>query len=411
MKTILTVLGICIFFIACGGGDGSTPPPPPPPDDDWSTKILNVEQTIRDTHPSPFNFVSSTDFSNQMTSLANRADSMAESDIALDLAKVLASVKDAHTSVNLINYFSAQRMPLEFRWINDALVVNKVDESISQLLGKRLVSINQISVGQLSELAAPYISTENEFWQRYILTEYLRILPFVNTLTESANEELTLEFASDNFQTETIMLSASTLSNPVTYAESQAHQLLSESDSQNIFHRVVSENNMVYMRVQGSVNASDQSHADAQFDAVIEEISGQGHNKLIVDFRDFVGGNSQILRPGISRLATLQQSNQMQIILLTGNKTFSSALINLYDFINQLDTTTVGVETGGKPAHYGDIFQSTIPGTSLGYFVSKQYFELDNESLSTYTPVHIVRAIYEDYLAGIDTQLVYALTL
>jgi hypothetical protein len=130
--------------------------------------------------------------------------------------------------------------------------------------------------------------------------------------------------------------------------------------------------------------------------------------RIVVDLRYNGGGNSALLAPFLAGLA---ERPDLEIYVLIGRRTFSSALMNAIELDQQVGAVLVGEPTGGRPNHYGEVRSITLPNSGLRVSYSTRYFRMladaDPPSLEPEIAVPVTIA---NQLAGFDAALTMALT-
>ncbi|HRQ98760.1 MAG TPA: S41 family peptidase, partial [Candidatus Syntrophosphaera sp.] len=112
------------------------------------------------------------------------------------------------------------------------------------------------------------------------------------------------------------------------------------------------------------------------------------------------------------QIGSLKENNMLtplfegKIIILTGSKTFSSAVMFATMCQDNGLATIYGTPTGGKPSCFGDILSFTLPHTAIPCGVSHKYFRRPDytrdPSDSLYPDVWLeIKA--EDYFSGKDS--------
>ena len=112
-------------------------------------------------------------------------------------------------------------------------------------------------------------------------------------------------------------------------------------------------------------------------------------SKVTVDLRNNLGGDSTLIRPLIDYLKNHEELNNSQRLkVVIGRETFSSALLNAYEFKNLTNAKIVGEPSGGKPNCYGEILKIKLPNSGFEITYSTRYYKLIEDDL--------VMALYPD---------------
>lgn len=102
------------------------------------------------------------------------------------------------------------------------------------------------------------------------------------------------------------------------------------------------------------------------------------------------GGDSRIIKPLYNLLKNELSNSTLYVI--TGENTFSSALMNAIELSTNYDGILVGSPTGGKPNHYGEVKSTQLPtGNRISW--STNYFTMipgdNSDSLYPQIPIEI----------------------
>ena len=88
--------------------------------------------------------------------------------------------------------------------------------------------------------------------------------------------------------------------------------------------------------------------------------------------------------------------------MVTGRKTFSSAVINVMDFLKYTNAILIGESTGGKPNHYGEVKVLELPSSKLQVVYSTKYFKNSGTDMNTIKPRIGIQTSFNDFINGID---------
>ena len=283
------------------------------------------------------------------------------------IIKKLSGILDAHTQ-----YSDIQRIPMNFKIFDNEVLVNYPDN----LKGASLISINGIDINTIIEELDNVITYGTEGKKKYE--------------TEKEKEENYREnemFNQLEYQ----------YGKPGTYCINDNKLIITHSSVQNRFKE----------NIEGMIN--DLNKLD------LSEI-----DEIIVDIRGNTGGNSAHNKP---LMEFLKKANK-RLICLTDYRVFSGGRYALLNLIN-LGATTIGTGISTPLNCYGNSnwleyknhwFSSSesflAPNFGWSASTKEEYSsEVTNELI---TPVFFKPDIYveqskEDYIAGVDTILEYAL--
>ena len=93
----------------------------------------------------------------------------------------------------------------------------------------------------------------------------------------------------------------------------------------------------------------------------------------------------------------INRKENLKVII--GRETFSSALLNAYEFKFDTNAEIIGEPSGGKPNCYGEILKFTLPNSRFIVSYSTRYYKLieDDTILALYPDINIQESISDYY--------------
>ena len=319
------------------------------------------------------------------------------------IIKKLSGILDAHTQ-----YSDIQRIPMNFKIFDNQVLVNYPDN----LKGASLISINGIDINTIIKELDNVITYGTEGKKKYEIEKSLFNkkklfgIPllrntdtlFMSFITTNGNT-ITKEFKKEENYSENEMFDQLEYQygKPGTYYINDNKLIITHSSVQNRFKE----------NIESMINDLNKLN--------LSEI-----DTIIVDIRGNTGGNSVHNKP----LMEFLEKSGKRLICLTDYRVFSGGRYALLNLIN-LGATTIGTEISTPLNCYGNSnwleyknywFSSSesFLAPNFGWSASskEEYSsEVTNELI---TPVFFIPDIYvkqskEDYIAGVDTILEYAL--
>src|ERR1035438_8421330 len=135
----------------------------------WQSDLQYLVAHLKSTHSNLFFHVSAQDFNTAVNDLNQRIPQLSDSQITVELMKLVAMVGDAHTSV----YSPFPFLPIRFRWFSDGLFVNAAAPEDSRALGAKVIEIGNLPVKQAYDAVSTVISHENDQWVKEVSETYL----------------------------------------------------------------------------------------------------------------------------------------------------------------------------------------------------------------------------------------------
>jgi len=335
--------------------------------------------------------------------LEERLGTISDGEVALDLMRIVAAGRVAHTHVQIPNTMGFfRKLPVTLYWYPDGLAVTKAAAEYADAIGARVVSIGAMTPDQILAAVSPYISHENDVWLRETAPDLLVRLAtlqhlkltdaggrVVFTLAKAGGEPFTMSVGVTDPRTAQMGMTAPAplyRSRPGSY---YWFQYLEESRA---------------MYVQYNRCEEDPQMPFAKFAAeVIAAIDSRKAERVIVDLRQNSGGNSTVIDP-LKR--ALIQRPKVRVFVLAGPETFSSALMNSLQLRGEARAKLVGAPLGEKPNSYGEIRPINLPNSKLTVWYSTKFFRMDAAGdPEEITPDIAAPTTLADDLAGRDPVL------
>ncbi len=154
--------------------------------------------------------------------------------------------------------------------------------------------------------------------------------------------------------------------------------------------------NTLYILYNSCSNNPEKSFSDfimEQYSAInIKTI-----DKVVVDLRNNGGGDSRIIKPLYDLLANELSNSELYVI--TGSKTFSSALMNAIELSIKYDGTLIGSPTGGKPNHYGEVKHIQLPTGNNISWSTKYFTMIPGDNSDSLDPDILLNISSDDFFA------------
>ena len=369
----------------------------------WEGDIYFLEYELPKLHKNVYHSISQEEYNQKIAQLKIDCVDLDIEKQAVKLREFTASIGDAHTS-----YYSTMThaFPLNIVILEDGVFVTAALEENRHLVRTnnnnteparvQLIAINGTPIFDESKTSSnssnnifsiyeSILSHENESNLKNQMSSCLldpNILYGAGITSSKDNCIMTFEFPDGS--TEDIELEAKALNNfreldwVVYYDDNYPADrsvlpdyIQYERETYYGKYYDVPENTL-YILYNSCSNNPEQSFSEF----ISEQYSNIGIktiDKVVVDLRNNGGGDSRIIKPLYNLLDSELANSDLYVI--TGSKTFSSALMNAIELSNKYDGTLIGGPTGGKPNHYGEVKHIQLPtGNSISW--STKYFTM-----------------------------------
>lgn len=321
------------------------------------------------------------------------------------LIKILCGTKDTHTIFDM-----SSNLPINFKIIENEVLINYPND----LKGYSLLSINDIDINVILNELDKVVSYGTEGKKLFELEKALfnELLLFSIPQFRKVNE-LSFKMKSPNNEIITRV-----------FKKNEQYQ-----ESFNMNEYLYSNNNGTFEIVNNTLiynHKSVQQEYESAIQESIEKLSKMdltSINKIIIDLRGNLGGNSVLNKP---LMDFLSNHKDKQLITLTDRRIFSAGRYALVDLIN-LGSITIGEGIGTPLNCYGNSKRFTL-NKYYTFVVSEMYFDpirkievatkenfkkLDKSILEDviFKPDYFIPQTKEDFINNKDTILEFALTL
>jgi len=346
----------------------------------WREDIDFFANHIRENHPNPFFDMNPAQFQNELDALKAEAPELDRAQVLLRLQRIMALLKDGHSYMLFTQEPPVlSSFPLRFHVFNDGVYVINAMEQAADFVQAELIAIGETPVAKLQDLVLPFVSADNQpredaFWIHQLSPELLHMLG-VTSQTNSANVTLKLP---DNTQ-KRVVLNAVPRKTYMDWNESLSPPpdapLYLQRDDENYWMEYLPNENALYMkfrRVRSQRGAPTVMFSRDLMEAYDEHNAGL----LIIDARLNGGGDGNLLRPLIERIADHDRINHRgRLYLITSPQTFSAATMLVMRMDRATNVLVAGEPSGGRPNHFGDAMEFALPNSGFKGRLSSLYHQ------------------------------------
>lgn len=279
------------------------------------------------------------------------------------LAKIMAG---AHVAHNMLIPGDPQMLPLLFEWMDEGPVVIAANADFKATVGTRVVKIGNLTSAEFLTIVSPYISYETEGWQRSLAGTVMRRRALLELLGLVQDDNVALTFEGANGQTTVAVPFAPAEAKLIPFEEALGFPVLFvRSQTGYYWRQYLADRQTLYIQYNRCADDPNLKFSDftAQTLAIIDESKPQ---RVIVDLRFNQGGNSQIIGPLTSGLASRRKIIGTPFVLIGAN-TFSSGVWAARDLRLKAKAHLVGTPTGGLYGGYGESPSRVLPYSKLGF--------------------------------------------
>lgn len=371
--------------------------------------IAALCDTLEAEHPNLFATLSEEVFQQERSALEQSAPAMSDAQFYYALRELVASVGDAHTSLDFSDSWYAHLtalpfavLPMEHTWY---LAI--VDEPNAAYLGWEVLAIDSVPMDEVFKRSKRLISHENDVWVAQNCSNtinFLEALQYLDiTPAEASGVTLTLRERGTGAETALTLqgLSEAEVSALKTVRLSPAETPMTQPNGYYSALLPDEETLLIQYNVCADWNVMPMSDFAAAVDGLFADTA---YGKVVIDLRYNTGGDSSVWHPLLDVLERRQKKQGFPVYTLIGADTFSSGIIDALESKERLSATLVGSPTGGSVNGYGELAFFDLPHIPISVCYSTKYFELvPGYEGSSLLPDLSVETTLSDYLAGRDT--------
>lgn len=353
----------------------------------WIEDIDYLVENLIAKHKNLFFNIKEKEFYNMVMNLKLMVNDLDYEEMKVELSRVVSAVKDAHTSVTFpVNKF----LPFKFYYFNDGIYIVETTFEYEELLYKKVVAINKIPIEEVIEELSQIISYENEHFLKAQLIKYLQAADVLYGLLISDDiNEITVTIS--NGAEEKDIKVATVKSKDLNYVRNRNIPLYLKRSDENYWFEFLKDEKELYIKYNSCRECGEEILKD-KIDRTIKFIEENEINKLTIDLRHNLGGDSTLIQPLIEFIKNhdiINKKNNLKVII--GRETFSSGLLNAYQFKSETNAILIGEPSGGKPNCYGEVLRFTLPNSGFVVSYSTEYYRLiDDDNIMALCPDEII---------------------
>ncbi len=396
----------------------------------WLKDIDFLGEILPEKHPNLFFKTSEETFRIELEKLKTEIPELSKTEIIFKIQKVLAQMGDDHTTIDFIPLIMQEGvLPYKFQWFPEGIFVMETNVYNKDALGKRLIAVNNIPTDTIFRNISELLPAGNPsvLKQRIpFLMSFRAILNYGCFTKPDLDNSLKFTFEENSSNQQSFVLSVDKA--PIL---SQNHKellilepktdhlpLFMQHPQKLFWMKHLSQDSILYIQYNrctsreveetlGSKELASRMPSFRMFAIDVFDCLNENQiSKVVIDLRFNPGGSS----PQGTELAVAfgewkKQNPDCKFFVITGKRTYSSAIINTLDFQKHSGAITIGEETSGSPNHFGETRILTLPSSGIQLIHSTKFFRLTKNDDNTLVPDIEIPLTFEDYRKGLDKAL------
>lgn len=392
----------------------------------WREDVTIMAGLLTTLHANPFHTTSKAAFAAETARLHADIPDLADSEIIVRMARLAASIGDAHTRLNIApgrpgvpGHPSAGfvRLPLRLEWFSDGLFIRAAATDLAELIGTRVIRIGNLPVDAAIERILPVIHHDNPMTQRLLLPGFVTmpaVLHATGVIDSLGSVPMVFEDASGGRVVRAL--------EPSTDADLEAVDVLSlaglepprwlDSRGRPYWFERLPDSRAVYVQLNAS-RPSEKEPMTAFVQRLRRVLGADDVERAILDLRRNGGGDSELTRPLLALLAGWEAAHpDRALFVLIGRTTFSAGVVLAAELERYTGAVFVGEPTGGRPHQYGEIETFTLPHSGLTVSHASWFFQTSDpwDGREWVPPDLFVAPTFGEFARGRDPVLERALS-
>lgn len=338
-------------------------------------------------HKNMFRHISRKEFDNQLIHLINRVNRLNNEEVFVEMNKIIAQIGDAHTN---IGYLDGYIYPVKFYVFDDGIYVINADKNFEDIVYSKVVAVNGIDIGYVTEQLETLISHENDNWVSELIPTYLTMPIFMYGLGLIPDEKETV-FSFEKSDREIVErhIPVVKYEDNIDYCilYDKERNVYDSDNEDNYWYEYLPEKNTLYFKYNICYDMDKLPFSEFNKN-MFDEVKDYKINKIVIDLRHNAGGSDMIIKPFLIDLKEFNSKNRdTEIFIIASRSTFSSGIIGVLDIKETVPSSIlVGEATGGSPNGFGEILNFELPNSKIPIYYSTKLIWLTDGIEKTILP-------------------------
>lgn len=358
----------------------------------WRFDIDFLKDKIHEVHYNPYRYISKEEINKKLEELKKAVPDLSDFQLMKEIFILVTKLGDGHTYLHppyseYSSKFKFHVLPIQFYVFADGVFVFGADENHKNLVGKKVITIEDVPVESLVENAQKYLGSDNKMSALHEGTKFMTNYEFyVMEGLITQGEPLRIKVADESGKNiyelspvgELKYSESGFIRNGWTYIPDVSKNplpLYLKNTNKIYWFEYLPEYKLVYFQLNSVSSIKNESIWDfAQRLKAFVDTSDVEY--FVTDLRLNGGGNSYLNRAIINLLVSTPKINQYgKLFTITGRITFSAAQNLSTDLEYRTNTIFVGEPTGSKPNFIGETNRLKLPWSDLTVSLSDRYHQ------------------------------------
>ena len=367
----------------------------------WVSDLEFLKKELPEKHKNLFFKLSQNDFNSMLDEIIGNVSKLSDYQIVYSLREVFSKIGDSHTT--FISHLPDIAYPFQTYWYSDGIYI--IESVKEEMIGKKITKLDNKTIDIISNEMEKFYPNVNSASKLIFTPKLIKDPDVYKFLFTDKKNSLTINTENEEFEIDYLPESVYRLKKSYQL-EPKIEPLYLKNREAPFWYEYDEDKRILYCQYNTCWSDSDKnSYPDYDFDEFYDEIVNIVKNnkldKFIFDVRFNTGGNSSTGTNLIKKISGYKKNIKKSFVII-GRDTFSSAIINSYDMIEQLDAVSVGEPTWGQPNSYGEIKSFNLPNSGIKVYYSTKFFRETKENVDALIPEINIKISFQDYMNGKD---------
>ena len=313
---------------------------------------------------------------------------------------MVSTFKDGHSNVMPFQlYLKTRYLPIQTYEFEDGVYITA--SKYKDLVGGKIVSINNHSIEKLLEEITPLIGADNSSYTKYQSAMYIPNLDILKILDSATSTvEASIKIVLNGKEATKSLVSVNML-------RWLFWSLAPNDDWRPVGHNIRSRKNNVVKKNDTLLYLTFNKTGPEELLTDIgnnlrSEVNDNKIKHLIIDMRNNTGGDNTSYNDLIEALTEIK----IDLTLFTSRKTFSAGINFISELKLKRNFRIIGEHTGAGHNHYGDAQTIFLPHSGLMIRIStREWAFIPEIHENTIEPDQLIRYTSSDYFSHVDPWL------
>ncbi len=403
-KLLIVASGLLFLFIACSSTHAQNKDEATITTHALIKDLEEYRDGINKFHIDPYNTISKKQFYHKIEELKQSANEYNFDELFIKLLIINALIQDGHTN---IQFKTRYMYPFIFQKYEEGFYIIATNDENRKYYHARILAINDNPIDTIVNRIATIVPEQNRGYINLEAQYYLinpTVLHGLQIITDKMKAVYTVQ--TPDGKIEKIAPAVIEVKDRNQLTGLKPDKFLRTSLGGKYWFKYFDSNKTVYFNYR---SCTDDGTFKTMMDALMDTIVKMQPKKIVIDMRYNSGGNSSLLMPFVNYLSKSNLNKNGGIYVLTGSKTFSSAVLNVLALKQQTRAILVGEPTGENAEHFGEVKFFILPSTQLKVSYSTKYFKNQEHIKGSIKPDVLIFEKFSEYDNNIDSVVDYAL--